>query len=117
MRAHAAALGLFLAATQSCGSSDNATARRLDAAAADGGIRKDGGRDVPSSPVDTSGAARDGGAGPDTALDGGMGPDAPWVGPDAPSTCHVDITPITPATLVNLTAGPTASLRVQGTVN
>lgn len=104
--------------TSACGGSDG-IARRNDASAgrADGGGAKDAARDVPRVVMDGGAVPRDSGTQIDGGgLDGGRAFDAPWFAPDTASVCHVDITPVTPATLVSLTAGPTASLRVQGTV-
>jgi hypothetical protein len=43
-------------------------------------------------------------------------PEVTWHIPDLAASCHLDITPLSPASLVNLTAGPTAFLRVQGSI-
>lgn len=101
-----------------CGASDG-VARRRDASAggADGGGARDASKDGPRVVVDSAEVSRDSGTQIDGGgLDAGRALDAPWFAPDASNACHVDITPVTPATLVNLTAGPTASLRVQGTI-
>jgi hypothetical protein len=45
-----------------------------------------------------------------------MRPDVPWSIPDLANLCHLDIVPLSPASLVDLTAGPTALLRVQGSI-
>jgi hypothetical protein len=118
MKPRFAALGLLAVATTACGGSDG-IARRRDAAVdvARDGARGDSGKDVSGIGIDGAKSNRDAPLALDGAAreDGGTR-DGPWYFPDAPTACHVDITPITPASLVNLTAGPTASLRVQGTV-
>jgi hypothetical protein len=99
-----------------CGGSDG-FARKRDAGSgtADAAAR-DTGKDT-RVVLDGGAVRRDSGSQIDGgALDMGRAVDAPWYTPDASTVCHVDITPVTPATLVALTAGPTASLRVQGTV-
>lgn len=98
-----------------CGGADGAAARR-DSGIGFDGRPLDAGKDTRIS-IDGGDARRDGGPQLDGAgLDAGQAVDAPWFVPDASNACHVDIAPVTPATLVSLTAGPTASLRVQGVV-
>jgi hypothetical protein len=43
-------------------------------------------------------------------------PEVPWNIPDLVGACHLDIVPLSPASLVNLTASPTAFLRVQASI-
>jgi hypothetical protein len=49
-------------------------------------------------------------------VDAPMRPEVPWSIPDLAGSCHVDIVPLSPASLTDLTAGPTAFLRVQGSI-
>jgi len=115
MRRLVPVLGFSILAS-ACGASDGG-AKRRDAAADVAGVPKDAGKDVSRGFTDGGAISRDSGLVLDGAtLDAGGPPDAPSSAPDASNRCYVEITPVTPATLVNLTASPTASLRVQGTV-
>ena len=114
MRLSVARAGMaFLAvAASACGGSAGSS-KRFDAGGlSDGAIGGDSTKaDAPhrdgqgSFPVDGG-----------QAYDASPRPDVPWSVPDLSGTCHVDITPLSPASFVNLTAGPTAFLRVQGSI-
>ena len=121
MKSLAATLSLLAIATAACGGASNGAKKRDAAAApdasADAAIRWDTGKDGSIGVLDGGASGRDGVLASDApAMDGAARPDLPWYVPDLPNVCQVDIIPVTPASLVNLTAGPTAFLRVQGTV-
>jgi hypothetical protein len=123
MRPCALAIGLALisATIHACGGSSSGS-QRHDAA----GI---GGRDGASADGVGNMDAPLGGTGGSTGVDGGpsndafgredapMRPEVPWYIPDLAGVCHVNIVPLSPASLVDLTAGPTAFLRVQGSIS
>lgn len=122
MKRPARALWLALATT-ACGGS-NGNAKRVDAGADARPIdapprdsKGDLATDAPIVAADGAVVARDGRAAIDAGpLDVSTSVDVSWSVPDLSGACRVEITPILPASLVNLTAGPTAFLRVQGTV-
>jgi hypothetical protein len=113
MKPFGAVLAVSLLASAGCGGSSG-DGRRIDARRADDAPL--GGRD---GGLDSHGAGDFGAPSVDVAQDGGTRDggkvDAPWLAPDSSNLCHVDVAPVTPATLINLTAGPTALVRVQGT--
>jgi hypothetical protein len=118
MRRARAALWLLVLAAPACGSADNAGTRRdsgmVDAGSSTG---RDAGREMPGVAVDLPSSAHDSASDRNApTIDAAVPPDLPWHIPDVASICHVEITAVTPTSLVNLTAGPTALLRVQGTV-
>jgi len=116
------AVWLITVAASACGGSTGSS-KRADAGAGRGGSSGSG-----SGGTRTSDAGWIGGAGGSAGSDGGlandtpapadasMRPEVPWYVPDLASFCHVDIAPLSPASLVNLVAGPTAFLRVQGAI-
>ena len=122
-------LSLFALVSYACGGSSSGS-RVSDAAAADlggrGGSGSGGSTVIVNADAGPVGGA--GGAGGGFGVDGGLAQDAPassdtqarpevpWYVPDVFEFCHVDIAAVSPASLVNLTAGPTAFLRVQGSI-
>ena len=124
MRHPTLAIGLllFTVAAYACGGSSSS--KRYDAAAAGTGGRGGSGFGGTTNPD----AGRAGGSGGFTGIGGGPGydaparedapmrPEVPWSIPDLAGQCHLDIVPLSPASLVDLTAGPTAFLRVQGSI-
>ncbi len=103
--------------TAACGASDGGLTKHDAAVISSDAIAGDTSNDGSGDAFDGGGLSRDAISGRDAAIvDAPSTPDVAWFLPDAGSTCRVDISAITPASLVNLTAGPTALLRVQGTV-
>jgi hypothetical protein len=116
MKSVPTALWLLPLAAGACGGSSR-PAKARDAASVDANVNKDAARDNPAGTPDTPAASHDGPWGSDgRPWDVPSSPDAPAAVPDVAGTCHVDITAVMPPTLTDLTAGPTASLRAQGTV-
>jgi hypothetical protein len=98
-----------------CGGSSGASVKRSDAAVLDAG----GVADVPlraeAGAPDGAGLTSDG-ARDVPAIDAGRKLDAPWILAEAGDACRIDIAPISTTSLLSLTAGPTAVVRVQGTI-
>ncbi len=89
--------------------------------AADAGTGADGrgGSDAsPDAGPNDASLAADGGMALDAPAraDASSRPEVPWSIPDLVGACHLDIAPLSPASLVNLTASPTAFLRVQASI-
>lgn len=114
-RAAAVALAWTMLAEGACGGSSGASVKRLDAGAPDGGSVADVPLRAEAGAIDGAGATRDG-ARDVPAVEAGPKLDAPWILPEAGDACHIDITPISTTSLLGLTAGPTAFVRVQGTI-
>jgi hypothetical protein len=122
-----AALSLMVAlislAASACGGSSGG-GKRYDAGAASDARRDSVGTGGAAKPD----AGRTGGTGGSAGIDGGiacdmpaladapMRPEVPWYVPDLASACHLDIAPLSPESLVDLIAGPTAFLRVQASI-
>jgi hypothetical protein len=112
-------LALSTLAPYACGGSSSGK-RPADAAAgadARGGLDASLPANPDAGPTD-AGLAIDGGLVFDAPARGDASghPEVPWNIPDLAGSCHLDITPLSPASLVNLIAGPTAFLRVQGAI-
>ena len=118
-------LALFSAAICACGGASSGS-KKYDAGAGTGGRGGSGSGGLTNVGGESAGGAM--GKGGAIAADGGPSHDAPagedalgrpevsWHVPDLAGRCNLDIVPLSPASLVDLTAGPTAFLRVQASI-
>lgn len=117
--AFAIGLALCTAAVNACGGASSGSKRSDAGAGGRDGSGSGGMANADAPPGGLGGATGTGGRSSNDALgreDATAHPDVPWYIPDLAGLCHVDIVPLSPASLVDLTAGPTAFLRVQGSI-